>query len=139
MVLDLSENVMAISTSAFPKSSTNTMDRHKTRSLLLILGSEPFVYDPDGIIVEVGKSDISRIYRLCNSYKLQSKWSQPTTKHSKRSDTKIAGAGFNVAFEIWLMNSTKKQQNGSAKITVLYFYPNLRLRRWFLNVRGKSA
>jgi putative transposase len=42
-------------------------------------------YDPDGIIVEVGKSDISRIYRLCNSYdKLQSKWSQPTTKHSKR-------------------------------------------------------
>jgi hypothetical protein len=25
-------------------------------------------YDPDGIIVEVGKSDISRIYRLCNSY-----------------------------------------------------------------------
>jgi putative transposase len=42
-------------------------------------------YDPDGMIVEVGKSDISRIYRLCNSYdKLQSKWSQPTTKHSKR-------------------------------------------------------
>jgi hypothetical protein len=31
-------------------------------------------YDPDGIIVEVGKSDISRIYRLCNSYdKLQNK------------------------------------------------------------------
>jgi hypothetical protein len=42
-------------------------------------------YDPDGIIVVVGKSNISRIYRLCNSYdKLQSKWSQPTTKHSKR-------------------------------------------------------
>jgi hypothetical protein len=31
-------------------------------------------YDPDGIIVEVGKSDISRIDKLCNSYdKLQSK------------------------------------------------------------------
>jgi putative transposase len=42
-------------------------------------------YDPDGIIVELGKSDISRIYRLCNSYdKLRSKWSQPTIKHSKR-------------------------------------------------------
>jgi hypothetical protein len=44
-MLDLSENVMAISTSVFPKDSTNTMDRHKTRSLLLILGSELFVLD----------------------------------------------------------------------------------------------
>jgi hypothetical protein len=44
-MLDLSENVMAISTFAFPKISTNTMDRHKTRSLLLILGSKPFVLD----------------------------------------------------------------------------------------------
>jgi putative transposase len=50
-------------------------------------------YDPDGIIVELGKSDISRIYRLCNSYdKLQSKWSQPTTKHAKRYRYKKAGA-----------------------------------------------
>jgi hypothetical protein len=50
-------------------------------------------YDPDGIIVEVGKSDTSKIYRLCNSYdKLQSKWSQPTTKHSKRCRYKKAGA-----------------------------------------------
>jgi hypothetical protein len=45
MMLDLSENVMAISTSAFPKKSTNTMDLHKTKSLLLILGSKPFVLD----------------------------------------------------------------------------------------------
>jgi hypothetical protein len=44
-MLDLSENVLAISTSAFPKDSTNTMDRHKTKSLLLILGSEPFLLD----------------------------------------------------------------------------------------------
>jgi putative transposase len=50
-------------------------------------------YDPDGIIVKLGKSDISRIYRLCNSYdKLQSKWSQPTIKHSKRYRYKKAGA-----------------------------------------------
>jgi putative transposase len=42
-------------------------------------------YDPDGIIVEVGKSDISRIDKLCYHYdKLQSKWSQSTTKHAKR-------------------------------------------------------
>jgi transposase len=40
-------------------------------------------YDSDGIIVELGKSDISRIYRLCNSYdKLQSKWPQPEINHS---------------------------------------------------------
>jgi hypothetical protein len=50
-------------------------------------------YDLDEIIVEVGKSDISRIYRLGNSYdKLKSKWSQPTTKHSKRYRYKKAGA-----------------------------------------------
>jgi putative transposase len=50
-------------------------------------------YDPDGIIVVVSKSDISRIYRLCNSYdKLQSKWSQPTTKHLKGYRYKKAGA-----------------------------------------------
>jgi putative transposase len=58
-------------------------------------GMRPFCtgYYPDGIIVEVGKSDISRTYRLCNSYdKLQRKWSQPTTKHSKRYRCKRAGA-----------------------------------------------
>jgi hypothetical protein len=55
------------------------------------------------------------------------------------TDTKKQEQGFNVAFKIWLMNSTKNQQNGFAKITVLYSYSNLRLRRWFLNVRGKSA
>jgi putative transposase len=50
-------------------------------------------YDPDGIIVEVGKSDISRIYRLCYHYdKLQSKWSQPEVKHRKRYRCKKAGA-----------------------------------------------
>jgi hypothetical protein len=50
-------------------------------------------YNPDGIIVEVGKSDISWIDKLCYHYdKLQSKWSQPTTKHSKRYRYKKAGA-----------------------------------------------
>jgi putative transposase len=50
-------------------------------------------YDPDGIIVEVGKSDISRIDKLCYHYdKLQSKWSQPTTKYLKRYKYKKTGA-----------------------------------------------
>jgi hypothetical protein len=97
-------------------------------------------YDPDGMIVEVGKSDISRIYRLCNSYdKLQSKWSQPTTKHAKRYSYKKAGARIQFRIRNLVDEFHKKQQNGFAKITVLYSYPNLRLRRWFLNVRGNST
>jgi putative transposase len=50
-------------------------------------------YDPDGIIVEVGKSDISRIDKPCYHYdKLQSKWSQPEINHRKRYWCKRAGA-----------------------------------------------
>jgi putative transposase len=95
-------------------------------------------YGPDGIIVEVGKSDISRIYRLCNSYdKLKSKWSQPTTKHSKRYRYKKAGARIQRRIRNLVDEFHTKQQYGPAKITVLYSYPNLRLRIWFLNVRGK--
>jgi hypothetical protein len=57
-------------------------------------------YDPDGVIVEVGKSDISRIYRLCNSCdKLQN---GPNRKSSIGRDTvtKKQEQGFKVAFEI---------------------------------------
>jgi putative transposase len=50
-------------------------------------------YGPDGIIVEVGKSDISRIDKLCYHYdKLQSKWSQPEINHRKKYRRKRAGA-----------------------------------------------
>jgi putative transposase len=50
-------------------------------------------YDPDEIIVEVGKLDISRIDKLCYHYdKLQSKWSQPEVRHRKRYRYKKAGA-----------------------------------------------
>jgi putative transposase len=50
-------------------------------------------YDPDGIIVEVGKSDISRIDKLCYHYdKLQSTWSQPEINHRKGYRCKRAGA-----------------------------------------------
>jgi putative transposase len=50
-------------------------------------------YDPDGIIVEVGKSDISKIDKLCYHYdKLQSKWSQPEINYQKRYRCKRAGA-----------------------------------------------
>jgi putative transposase len=56
------------------------LDKYNGPSQNKVIAFDPGVrtfctrYDPDGIIVEVGKSDISRIYRLCNSYdKLQSK------------------------------------------------------------------
>jgi putative transposase len=50
-------------------------------------------YDPEGIIVEIGKSDISKIDKLCYHYdKLQSKWSQPEINHRKRYRCKRAGA-----------------------------------------------
>jgi putative transposase len=50
-------------------------------------------YDPDGIIVEVGKPDISKIYKLGYYYdKLQSKWSQPEINHRKKYRCKRAGA-----------------------------------------------
>jgi hypothetical protein len=64
----------------------------------------------------------------------------PNRKSSIGRDTgaKEQEQGCNVAFEIWLMNSTKKQQTGPAKITTLYFYLNSRPRRWFLEVTGKS-
>jgi hypothetical protein len=95
-------------------------------------GMRPFCtkYDPDGIIVEVGKSDISRIYKLCYHYE-SCRVNGPNLRPKMRrdTDTKKQEQECNVAFEIWLMNSTKKQQNGFAKIIVLYSYPNLRLKR----------
>jgi hypothetical protein len=37
------------------------------------------------------------------------------------------------------VNEVHKKVSGPAKITVLYSYPNLRPRVWFLEVAGKSA
>lgn len=48
-------------------------------------------YSPEGIVTEWGKSDISRIYRLCHSLDdLQSRWSQVNIKHRKRYRMKMA-------------------------------------------------
>jgi putative transposase len=82
-------------------------------------------YDPDGIIVELGKSDISRIYRLCHAYdKLQSKWSQPTTKHSKRYRYRNAGA----RIQLWIRNLVdkfhKKKKKRACENYNTIFLPN---------------
>jgi hypothetical protein len=80
-------------------------------------------YDPDGIIVEAGKSDISRIYRLCNSYdKLQSKWSQPTTKHAKRYRYKKAGARIQRRIRN-LVDEFHKKDNNMGLRKLQYYIP----------------
>jgi hypothetical protein len=123
---------MAISTFCISKK----LDKYNGPSQNKVIAFDPGMrtfftrYDPGGIIVEVGKSDISGIYRLCNSYdKLQSKWSQPTTKHAKRYRCKKAGARIQRRIRNLVDKFHKKKQNRSARITVLYSYPNLRLKR----------
>jgi hypothetical protein len=42
-------------------------------------------YDASGLILECGKYDIGRLYRLCHIVDdLQSRWSQEDVKHRKR-------------------------------------------------------
>ena len=49
-------------------------------------------YSPNGTVTEWGRSDISRIYRLCHSYdELQSQWMSKTILHRKRYRLKRAG------------------------------------------------
>lgn len=76
MILGLSENILDIPTFAFPKILTNTVDLYKNKVISFDLEVKPFCtgYDPNCIIIEVRKSDISRIHRLFCSYNnLQSK------------------------------------------------------------------
>lgn len=48
-------------------------------------------YSPCGTLVECGKGDMKRIFRLCHAHdKLQSKWSQKGTRHRKRYRLKRA-------------------------------------------------
>lgn len=60
----------------FLKDSINTMGRHKTMPLLLILESDPLFltrYDLDKFILKLENSDISKIYRFyLRYYRLQS-------------------------------------------------------------------
>jgi putative transposase len=94
-------------------------------------------YDPDGMIVEVGKSDISRIYRLCNSYdKLQSKWSQSTTNHLNRYNYKKAGARIQRRIRNLVDKFYKKTTKWVCENYSTIFLP--KFDTLFLKVRGKS-
>lgn len=110
------EDVLGISTSAFPKDSTSTMDRYKNNVIYFDHGIRTFCagYDPGGIIIELKKKDgISRIHRPYHLYKLQSKWIQPTIRYKQRYRNKPAGRKkekrLNVNFEVWLINATKRE------------------------------
>jgi len=49
-------------------------------------------YDPDGFMLEWGKNDFGRIFRLCYAYdQLQSKWSQKEVNHHYRYRMQVAG------------------------------------------------
>jgi hypothetical protein len=57
----------------------------------------------------------------------------------QESKTKKAGARIQCRIRNLVDEFHKKTTNGFAKITVLYSYPNLRPRRWFLKVRENST
>lgn len=87
------EDVLGISTSAFPKDSTSTMERYKNNVIYFDHGIKTFCagYDPGVIIIELKNIGISRIHRPYHIYKLQSKWIQPTIRYKQRYMNKPAG------------------------------------------------
>lgn len=67
-MIDPSENMPNIPTSAFPEDSTNTKDFYRTRSLLLIrVGTFCTGCCLYNIAIELGEFDISGIRRFCSS------------------------------------------------------------------------
>jgi hypothetical protein len=78
---------------------------------------------PDEIIMELGKTDISKIYRLCNFYdKLQSKWSQPTTKHLKKYRYRKTGARIQLRIRN-LVDEFHKMNNKINQRKLQYYTP----------------
>lgn len=78
----------------YPDSSYETQGLDQN-VIALDPGVRTFVtgYDPDGRIMECGKSDVGRIYRLCNAFdRLQSRWSSDRVWHRKRYKMRRAGA-----------------------------------------------
>ncbi|HWU42665.1 MAG TPA: transposase, partial [Bdellovibrio sp.] len=74
------------------------LDKYDGPSRNKIISIDPGVrtfctgYDSDGLVVEVGESDISKIESLCHEYDdLQSECSHPTTRHRKRYKLKRSG------------------------------------------------
>jgi predicted site-specific integrase-resolvase len=77
-------------------------------------------------------------------------WSKPIQEKSKKLLSCTSTDCEDLVLDFWdssakkllevsLMDSTKKQQIGPAKITVLYSYSNLRPGGWFLKIAGKST
>lgn len=75
------------------------LDKYNEHLQNMVIGFDPGVitfstgYDPDGIIIELEKPDISGIHRLCRSIdKLQSTWLQLEINHRQGSRYKKVGA-----------------------------------------------
>jgi putative transposase len=124
MMLGSSENCYSHFYLCIPKKLDKLNGPSQSKVIAFDPGMRTFCtgYDPNGIIVEVGKSDISRIYRLCNSYdKLQSKWSQPEAKHRKRYSYKKAGARIQRRIRN-LIDGFHKKKNSKMGLRKLQYY-----------------
>jgi hypothetical protein len=97
------------------KNSTNTMDLYKTRLLLLTLESKFFVLD----MIQMGSSWTKISWEFIDSVILMisCRVNDPNLRPNiqRDTDTKKQEQGFNVAFEIWLMNSIKKKKKWACK------------------------
>jgi putative transposase len=88
--------------------------------------------------VEVGKSDISRIYRLCNSYdKLQSKWSQPEINYWKRYRYKKAGARIQRRIQNLVDESHKKTTKWACENYSTILLPKFETQKMVFRSRRK--
>ena len=101
-------------------------------------------YSPDGTITEWGKSDISRIYRLCHaSDDLQSRWSQKGIKHRKRYRMRMAARKIrkkihNLVDELHKKLSLWIVQNHHTVLLPLFETQQM-VRRGHRRIRSKTA
>jgi putative transposase len=122
------------------------LDKYNGLSQNKVIAFDPGVrtfctgYDPDGIIVEVGKSDISRIDKLCHHYdKLQSKWSQPEVKHRKRYRCKRAGARMQRRIRNLVDDLHKKVTKWTCENYNTIFLPKFETQRMVFKSRRKIS
>jgi putative transposase len=120
------------------------LDKYNGPSQNKIIAFDPGVrifftgYDPDVIIVEVGKSDISKIDKLCHHYdNLQSKWSQPEINHRKRYRCKRAGARMQRRIRNLIDNLHKKVTKWTCENYNTIFLPKFETQKMVFRSRRK--
>jgi transposase len=120
MMLDLSENVMAISTSAFQKKTRQIQLTVTNKVIAFDPGMRTFCtgYDPDGMIVEVGKSETCENYNTIFLPKFESQ--KMVFRSRRKINSKTARnmlTWSHYRFKTRLMNKARE-------------YPNCRVIIW---------